>query len=107
VERVVVLVQGILFRGCLKELVYGRRLLWWWKTIYWMQVGEEEWCNQELIQAPKRRRVRMQRKLLVELGQSFSILWEYLGDRLIIHILSARSKRHRSGQSFFREKVKD
>ena len=47
-----------------------------------------------------RRRVRMQRKLLVKLGQSFSILQEYLEDRLTVHTLSAQSGRHRSGVSF-------
>jgi hypothetical protein len=30
----------------------------------------------------------MQRKQLVNLGQSFSILWEYLEDKLTIHTLS-------------------
>ena len=50
--------------------------------------------------APGRRRVRMQRKLLVKFGQSFSILQEYLEDRLTVHTLSARSGRHRSGISF-------
>jgi len=38
----------------------------------------------------------MQRKLLVTLSQSFSILREYLEDRLKVHTLSARSGRHRS-----------
>ena len=41
----------------------------------------------------------MQRKLLVKLGQSFFILREYLEGKLTIHILSARSERHRSGVS--------
>jgi hypothetical protein len=63
-------------------------------------VGEEEWCNQGLIQAPGRRRVRMQSKLLVKLGQNPSISREYLGDRLIILTLLVRSERHISGVRF-------
>jgi hypothetical protein len=53
-----------------------------------------------LIQAPGRRRGRMQRKLLGKHGQSFSILREYLEDRLTIHTLLAQSGRHRSGVNF-------
>ena len=98
VEGVVVRREGMLCRGCFKGPIRRGRVLWW-RTITWQLVGEDELRNQGLIQAPGRRRVRMQRKLLVKLGQSFSILQEYLEDRLTVHTLSARSGRHRSGVS--------
>jgi hypothetical protein len=41
VEGVVVL-QGIPCRGCLEEVIRGGTILWWWKIITWLQVGEEE-----------------------------------------------------------------
>ena len=43
---------------------------------------------------------RNAKEAIGKLGQSFSILREYLEDRLTIHTLSARSGRHRSGVSF-------
>jgi hypothetical protein len=42
VEGVVVRGGWIPSRGCLEELVCGGTLLWWWKTITWLQVGEVE-----------------------------------------------------------------
>src|SRR6185436_2907202 len=70
VEGVVVRRGGMLCRGCFEGPLRRGRVLWW-RTITWQLVGEEEWRNQGLIQAPGRRRVRMQRKLIVKIGQSF------------------------------------
>jgi hypothetical protein len=41
-EGVVVPRGRILCKGCCEEVVREGILLWWWKTITWLQVGEEE-----------------------------------------------------------------
>jgi hypothetical protein len=41
-EGVVVPLGRILCKGCCEEVVREGILLWWWKTITWLQMGEEE-----------------------------------------------------------------
>jgi hypothetical protein len=41
-EGVVVPRGRILCKRCCEEVVREGIFLWWWKTITWLQVGEEE-----------------------------------------------------------------